>query len=52
MRTLAALLFLLLLGCLFQEPAQASGDFGCNLYWQSATFYLLFYDTEQRAVRA
>jgi GPH family glycoside/pentoside/hexuronide:cation symporter len=24
----------------------ASGDFGCNLYWQSATLYLLFYDTD------
>jgi Na+/melibiose symporter-like transporter len=24
----------------------ASGDFACNLYWQSATLYLLFYDTD------
>jgi GPH family glycoside/pentoside/hexuronide:cation symporter len=24
----------------------ASGDFACNLYWQSASLYLLFYDTD------
>ncbi|MBV9931262.1 MAG: MFS transporter [Alphaproteobacteria bacterium] len=24
----------------------ASGDFACNLYWQSATLYLLFFDTD------
>ena len=24
----------------------ASGDFGCNLYWQSITFYLLFFYTD------
>jgi len=30
----------------------ASGDFGCNLYWQSMTFYLLFFYTETLGLSA
>jgi GPH family glycoside/pentoside/hexuronide:cation symporter len=30
----------------------ASGDFGCNLYWQSITFYLLFFYTETLGLSA
>lgn len=33
MRKPAALLLLLLVGCLWQAPAQASGDFGCTPLW-------------------
>lgn len=30
----------------------ASGDFGCNLYWQSITFYLLFFYTDTLGLSA
>src|SRR3954468_24469899 len=30
----------------------ASGDFACNLYWQSITFYLLFFYTDTLGLSA